>query len=118
MRQSPDGRTAFRGARPSQPAPRSFRGFRGSNKPREPSAPVPVAGEGADSLDPIPLPPRRHLEFNILTENTLNPPPKIGGRLSSLYPVWEDITDDSFVLSVLRDVYRFSVLESFPGVLR
>ena len=45
-------------------------------------------------------------------------PFKIGGRLNTFVQNWLEITDDAFVLSVVRNGYQISVLESFPGVLR
>ena len=45
-------------------------------------------------------------------------PLKIGGRLNLFVQNWQEITDDAFVLSVIRNGYQISVLESFPGVLR
>ena len=45
-------------------------------------------------------------------------PLKIGGRLNTFVLNWLEITDDAFVLSVVRNGYQISVLESFPGVLR
>ena len=47
----------------------------------------------------------------------LTSPLKIGGRLNLFVHNLQEITDDAFVLSVIRNGYQISVLESFPGVL-
>ena len=39
----------------------------------------------------------------------------VGGRLSAFLPAWEEITDDSYVLSIVRSGFRISLSEPLPG---
>ena len=83
------------------------------------AVPAPVAGV-SEELTEIPLAPKtkrlKISDYVPIREKTS--PLKIGGRLITFVLNWLEISDDAFVLSVVRNGYQFSVLESFPGVLR
>ena len=40
---------------------------------------------------------------------------RVGGRLSGFLPAWEEITDDAFVLSIVREGYRVPLTGPLPG---
>ena len=86
---------------------------------QEVAVPAPVAGD-LEELTKTPLAPKtkrlKTSDYVPIGEQTS--PLKIGGRLNSFILNWQEITDDVFVLSVVRNGYQISVLDSFPGVIR
>ena len=48
----------------------------------------------------------------------LTSPTKKGGRLNLFVQNWQEIRSNAFVLSIIRNRFQISVLESLPGVLR
>ena len=45
----------------------------------------------------------------------LGPPARVGGRLQALLPAWAAITDDAFVLSVIRGSFSIELADPLPG---
>ena len=45
----------------------------------------------------------------------LGPPTVVGGRLQAFLPAWAAITDDAFVLSVIRGGYSIELADPLPG---
>ena len=44
--------------------------------------------------------------------------PPVGGRISLFVEKWQEVTVDSFVLSVIKNGFQISVQNHFPGVIR
>ena len=45
----------------------------------------------------------------------LGPPARVGGRLQALLPAWVAITDDAFMLSVIRGGFSIELADPLPG---
>ena len=45
----------------------------------------------------------------------LGPPARVGGRLQAFLPAWAAITDDAFVLSVIRGGFSIELADPLPG---
>ena len=79
---------------------------------QEVAVPAPAAGD-SEELTRTPLAPKtKHLKTNdYVPKEEQTSPLKIGGRLNLFVQYWQEITDDAFVLSVIRNGCQISVLE-------
>ena len=59
--------------------------------------------------------PGAAVAFDCLPRALPPPPPRMGGRLQAFLPAWAAITDDAFVLSVIRGGFSIELADPLPG---
>ena len=77
-------------------------------------AAVATRGGGTADSEVIARRPKAAVVFDCLPR-ALGPPTVVGGRLQAFIPAWAAITDDAFVLSVIRGGYSIELADPLPG---
>ena len=85
------------------------------DRPREAGAPLDPLHQSQLPL----VPPLALTSGNDYLGDTANPcPAPVGGRLSFHLSAWQEITQDTFVLSIISHGFIISLTKDFPGVIR
>ena len=81
---------------------------------------VPYAAEERPSVGVLPSGPLPQWPIisDYMGEYRVCGDPPVGGRISLFVGMWQAVTSDAFVLSVVRNGFQISVQNHFPGVLR
>ena len=75
---------------------------------------APIEGSAAGSAV-IARRPRAAVAFDSFPRALGPPEVRVGGRLQAFLPAWVAITDDAFVLSVIRGGFSIQLADPLPG---